>query len=75
MQDKKQYPPSSFCVKCGKYGTDSQINKKCYSCGGIFTSAEAPNDWKPCPYCNQYGYIDGKTCLDCQSKGWILIRK
>lgn len=74
--NNKRNPPIAVCTKCGKYSYRAEsINLQCSErykqkrCKGVVGSAMAPRDWEQCPHCNGIG------CKDCQSSGYLFVRK
>ena len=69
----KKEKPSAICSHCGKVGSLTQINQKCFYCNkGIYKSMLKDDDWIECYKCKGYGTLsDGTFCDICERKGYI----
>lgn len=80
--NNKKFPPVAVCSRCGSYSHNpSTTNNRCsvmdgkQRCKGIYRSALAPGDWEVCPSCHGAEKTEYVRCNQCQSSGYIFVRK
>jgi len=74
--------PVAFCNACNEYSRDVAVINQRHTrtkygkkCEGLFRSALREDDWERCPVCNGTGRVVDKACDQCDSEGWIVVRR